>query len=166
MNTEFIKLEKKILKLWYVISTILFILSLVSIWGICLFANDSDTIVITIPSVIIGGVLSFVFLVLLYGYPSLLYRSYSYYYNDDRIIINKGVFFKHHIVVPVCQIQDLHIYEGPLMQIMKLDGIIISTAGSNYIIKGLSRKDSEKMIESLEANLRKRLEELKDEKLH
>ena len=32
--------------------------------------------------------------------------------------------------------------------------------------KGLSRKDSEKMLESLEANLRKRLEELKDEKLH
>ena len=166
MNIEFIKLEKRILKLWYVISTILYLLVLVGIWGICLFANGNETIVLNVPSIIIGGVLSFVFLVILYGYPTLLYRSYSYFYNEDRIIINKGVLFKHHIVVPVCQIQDLHIYEGPLMQIMKLDGIIISTAGSNYIIKGLSRKDSEKMIDSLETNLRKRLEELKDEKLH
>lgn len=163
MNYNYVKLEKSVVKLWYLIAFIVFLAFAGPVWTTTLVLSNGE---IKLVPVVISGVLTLIFGIIDFAYPMWKYKNYSYYYDEERIVINKGVFFKHHIVVPVCQIQDLHIYEGPLMQIVKLDGMIISTAGSNFIIKGLSRTDSEKMMQKLENNLHKRLEELKNEELY
>ena len=51
------------------------------------------------------------------------------------------------------------------MQLMKLQSVEISTAGSNYTINGLIYDDAKKMVDELEKNLNKRIEELKNEEV-
>ena len=86
--------------------------------------------------------------------------------NDDkRIIVKQGVVFRQRVVIPVCQIQDLHRTQGPIMMLFGLSGVIISTAGSNFQISTLTTDEADRMIDHLERHLETRIEELKNEKV-
>ena len=68
-------------------------------------------------------------------------------------------------VIPVCQIQDLHRTQGPLMMMLKLSGVTISTAGSNFDISTLTTDEADRMIDELEHHLEIRVGEQKNEKI-
>ena len=97
--------------------------------------------------------------------PALRYKMYAWGYDDKRIIIKQGVIFRQRVVIPVCQIQDLHRTQGPLMMMLKLSGVTISTAGSNFDISTLTTAEADNMIDELEHNLETRIEELKNEEI-
>ncbi len=107
----------------------------------------------------IGGILWLILAVLLLIFPSLTYKNYTYGYDEKRVILQYGVVFKHKITAPVCQIQDLHYYEGPIMRLFGLGKIIFSTGGSNFDLIGLKKADAQAVIEEIEARLRARVEE-------
>ena len=153
------KLDSKIKKLWYLGFTSLFILVLLP------FVLPQIFVGFVIPLTIVGVIICAPLGVLFFWLPSLMYNAYSYSYNETRIQINKGVIFKHEIVIPVCQIQDLHLNQGPLMQILHLQTVEISTAGSNYRINGLDSEKAKKFVNELEDNLNKRIEVLKNEEI-
>ena len=44
------------------------------------------------------------------------------------------------------------------MQIFKLGGVIISTAGSNFILSGINKEKADKMLYELEERLESRLD--------
>jgi membrane protein YdbS with pleckstrin-like domain len=69
------------------------------------------------------------------------------------------------VVIPVCQIQDLHRTQGPLMMLLKLSNVTISTAGSNFDISTLTTPEADRMVDELERNLEKRIEERKNEEI-
>ena len=156
---NFFKLEKKIKNIWYFLTTIVFIACL----GICVITQIIEGIIL--PLLIIEIILMLIIGFFCFIVPNMVYNRYSYAYNDKRIVIKKGLIFKYEIIVPVCQIQDLHLLQGPLMQLMKLQSIEISTAGSNYTINGLEYNMAKKMVEELEENLNKRIEEIKNEEV-
>ncbi len=112
-----------------------------------------------------AGVSWLILAVLLILWPSLTYKHYVYGYDDKRVILQHGVVFRHKITAPVCQIQDLHYYEGPIMRLFGLGKIIFSTAGSNFELLGLARDDAQALIEDIEARLRARIEENSDEEI-
>ena len=97
--------------------------------------------------------------------PALRYKMYAWGYDDKRIIVKQGVIFRQRVVIPVCQIQDLHRTQGPLMMMLKLSGVTISTAGSNFDISTLTTAEADRMIDELERNLEARIEELNNEKI-
>ena len=68
-------------------------------------------------------------------------------------------------MIPVCRIQDLHRTQGPIMMMLKLSGVTISTAGSNFDISTLTTAEADRMIDELERNLEARIEELKNEEI-
>lgn len=156
---DFLKIDKKIKRIWYISTTIVFILCL----GACVATQFIAGIILPllIAEVIVMLILAF----FCYVFPAMFYNRYSYAYNDKRIVIRKGVIFKYEIIIPVCQIQDLHLLQGPLMQLMKLQSIEISTAGSNYTINGLQYDVAKKMVDDLENNLNARIEEIKNEEV-
>ena len=82
-----------------------------------------------------------------------------------RIIIKKGVIFKSKVVLPVRQIQDLHVYEGPIMMILGLGGVSVSTAGSSFNIACLNKLQANEMVDALEEHLNDRLGELANEEV-
>lgn len=156
---EFLKIDKKIKKIWLITTTIVFVIFL----GLCVLSNVIDGIIL--PLLIVEIIAMLIIGFFCFAFPFMVYNRYSYAYNDKRIVIKKGVIFKYEIIIPVCQIQDLHLLQGPLMQLMKLQSVEISTAGSNYTINGLMYDDAKKMVDELEKNLNKRIEELKNEEV-
>lgn len=147
------KLDKKATYIWYLFSLITFICA-AALYLLCIV---NVTGVAHTPTVIVGGVICFIILVLCIIMPPLKYHYYTYSYDDKRICINRGVIFRSKIVIPVVQLQDLHIYQGPIMLLFKVSGLIVSTAGSNFIIKCMSNADAADMIEALENGLNERL---------
>jgi membrane protein YdbS with pleckstrin-like domain len=97
--------------------------------------------------------------------PALRYKMYAWGYDDKRIIVKQGVIFRQRVVIPVCQIQDLHRTQGPLMMMLNLSGVTISTAGSDFGISTLTTDEADRMIDELERNLETRIEELKNEEI-
>ena len=156
------KLDKGALKLWYIRSVIVAAVLL----GVFIPA------VILVPAglartavLLSGGIPLFIALAFILLLPYFRYKLYRYGFDEKRIVVCRGVIFRHHVVIPVCQIQDLHRFEGPLMMLLQLSGVTISTAGSNFDLACLSKADADAMIETLEGYLEKRVEEKANEEI-
>lgn len=146
---EIKKLDIKVRKIWYIRNSIL---SLV----IALFILPA--IFIGLPAIISAIILIILIDTTVMLWPCLKYKYYSFGYDDKRIAINYGVIFRHKIIIPIRQIQDLHTYNGPIMSLMGLSGVIISTAGSNFSIAGMLTNDANIFVENLESLLNARLD--------
>lgn len=163
---ELKKLDKRVLKLWYIRAGI-GSLALVGAWvsaAVILSATGAAGDIML--AVLLGaGILVALLLGLLLTLPTLRYKRYAWGYDDKRIVVKQGVIFRQRVVIPVCQIQDLHRTQGPLMMALGLSGVMISTAGSNFSISTLTTDEADRMIDELEHNLEKRIEELKNEEI-
>lgn len=129
-----------------------------------IFMRNIERITIGIPC----GIILLALTIWLLIHPNLYYKKYSYGFDDERIYISYGVIFKHQIVIPVVQIQDIHSYEGPIMQMLHLKTVIISTAGSNFVINYLTVAAAKELTDSLEYGLNKKIrdsEVLSDEEI-
>lgn len=163
---ELKKLDKSVLKLWYIRA---------AIGSLALVAVFASAAVILVAAGASGAVTLAVLLgvgipvALLLGFtlimPALRYQMYAWGYDDKRIIVKQGVIFRKRVVIPICQIQDLHRTQGPLMMLLKLSGVTISTAGSNFDISTLTTEEADAMIDELERNLEARIEERKNEEI-
>lgn len=163
---ELKQLDKAVLKLWYVRASIV---SLALLWipasaAIILWASGASGKVTL--SVLLGlGITAVLLVALTLVFPALRYRAYAWGYDEKRIVVKKGVVFKRKTVIPVCQIQDLHRTQGPLMMLFRVSGVTISTAGSNFELSTLATQEADRMIDELEKNLEARIEEMKNEAL-
>lgn len=120
----------------------------------CFFAIE-DKEVATILCIAFG-IPSAILALFLLIYPFLYYRRYRYYYDEQRIYISFGVIFHHQIVIPISQLQDIHLFQGPIMQLVKLTSLIVSTAGSNFSVQFLLGEDAKKMVSDLEEIMNKK----------
>ncbi len=152
------KLDKRIKTVWLMIGAIISLISTAGFIGILFLETEAR-----LPIAITGGISLAIVYFFSLVFPLIAYNYRTYGYDDKRIVINHGVIFRHNIVVPVCQIQDLHITKGPLMMLCGLSSIIISTAGSTHVISGIDSGVANDMLNELEALLNTRIEALRDE---
>ena len=163
---ELRKLDKSVLKLWYVRAAVKSMALIGVIASAAVILNITEASKDLTVAVLSGiGIPVFLLLLLTLVMPALRYKMYAWGYDDKRIVVKQGVIFKRRVVIPVCQIQDLHRTQGPLMMMLKLSGVTISTAGSNFDISTLTTDEADRMIDELERNLEMRVEELKDEEI-
>ena len=161
---ELKKLDKSVLKLWYVraaIVSLVLIGALVSALGVAYMSCATNDIMFVIFCV--AGIPDFLIIAITLILPALRYKMYAWGYDDKRIIVKQGVIFRQRVVIPICQIQDLHRIQGPLMMMFHLSGVTISTAGSNFNLSTLTTEEADRMIDTLEHNLEVRIEEQKNE---
>ena len=158
------KLDKVVLKLWYVraaIGAFALVAVMISTAVILTLAGAPGNVKL---AVLLGvGIPVLLVLGITLTMPALRYQTYAWGYNDKRIIVKQGVIFRQRVVIPVCQIQDLHRTQGPLMMMLNLSDVTISTAGSNFELSTLTTDEADRMIDELERNLEVRIEELKNE---
>ena len=163
---EMEKLNKNVLKLWYIRASFS-VLALIGIFvsaAIILAATDASSNVTLAVLLGIGipvGLLLGITLIM----PLLRYKLFSWGYDDKRIIVKQGVIFRQKVVIPICQIQDLHRMQGPIMMMLKQSDVEISTAGSNFRLCTLTTDEADRMIDDLEEKLETRIEELKNEEI-
>lgn len=163
---ELKKLDKSVLTLWYIRAALISLALAALIAGSIAIprasgAPDNAALAISLVIGIPAALLLCVTLIM----PALRYKMYAWGYDDRRIVVKQGVIFRKRVVIPVCQIQDLHRTQGPLMMMFKLSGVIISTAGSNFELTTLTTDEADLMIDDLERNLEARIEELKNEEI-
>ena len=160
------KLDKSVLKLWYIRAAI-GSLALVGVFmSAATILNATGAPGDVTLAVLLGvGIPVALLLAITLIMPALRYKMYAWGYDDKRIIVKQGVIFRQRVVIPVCQIQDLHRTQGPLMMMLKLSGVTISTAGSNFDISTLTTAEADRMIDELERNLEARIEELRNEEI-
>ena len=163
---ELRKLDKSVLKLWYIRAAI-GALALVGVFtGVAVILTATGVPGDVTLAVLLGvGLPVALLLAITLIMPALRYNMYAWGYDDKRIVVKQGVIFRQRVVIPVCQIQDLHRTQGPLMMMLKLSGVTISTAGSNFDISTLTTAEADRMIDQLERNLEARIEELRNEEI-
>ena len=158
------KLDKSVLKLWYIraaIASLALVGVIASVIVIMVTIGEPRNVIYTV--LLSAGIpVAFILAVILIM-PVLRYKMCAWGYDDKRIIVKQGVIFKRRVVIPVCQIQVLHRTQGPLMMMLKLSGVTISTAGSNFDISTLTTDEADRLIDTLEKNLEARIGELKNE---
>ena len=160
------KLDKSVLKLWYIRAAI-YSLALIGVpisLSVILIMTGAIADVM-IPILLTVGIPVLLALLIILILPVLRYKMYAWGYDDKQIIVKQGVIFRQRVVIPVCQIQDLHRMQGPIMMMLGVSDVTISTAGSNFNISTLTTKEADQMIDELEKNLEERVEELKNETL-
>ena len=160
------KLDKSVLKLWYiraVIGALALVGVVVSVFVILLATGASSNVMLAVSLSV--GIPVVLLLCITLIMPVLRYKMYTWGYDDKRIVVKQGVIFRQRVVIPVCQIQDLHRTQGPIMMMLKLSGVTISTAGSNFDISTLTTDEADRLIDALEQNLEIRVEELKNEEI-
>ena len=160
------KLDKSVLKLWYiraVIGALALVGVVVSVFVILLATGASSNVMLAVSLSV--GIPVVLLLCITLIMPVLRYKMYTWGYDDKRIVVKQGVIFRQRVVIPVCQIQDLHRTQGPLMMMLKLSGVTISTAGSNFDISTLTTEEADRMLDELERNLEARIEELRNEEI-
>lgn len=158
------KLDKNVLKLWYVraaIGALALLGAVVSVLVILLATEVPGNIILAVS--LGAGIPVLLLLCFILIMPALRYKMYAWGYDDKRIIVKQGVIFRQRVVIPVCQIQDLHRTQGPIMMMFGLSGVTISTAGSNFDISTITTDEADRLIDALEQNLEVRVEELKNE---
>ena len=156
------KLHPKAKTLWYIYAGIgvLCLLAVLLPGAILIPAGVGRTLFL-----LCGGLPILLLIALILVLPHYRYQLYSFGFDEKRITVNHGVIFRHSVTIPVCQIQDLHRTQGPIMMMFKLSGVTISTAGSNFDISTLTTNEADRLIDELERNLEARIEELKNEEI-
>ena len=118
---ELKKLDKSVLKLWYIraaIGALALIGVLVSVIAVLTATGVPSNVMLAVllgVEIVVALLLCFILIM-----PVLRYKMYAWGYDDKRIIVKQGVIFRQRVVIPVCQIQDLHRTQGPLMMMLKL----------------------------------------------
>jgi membrane protein YdbS with pleckstrin-like domain len=165
-SMEMNKLDKSVLKLWYIraaIGTLALVGAVVSVLVILIETQAPNNVMLAVSLSV--GIPIVLLLCIILIIPALRYKMYTWGYDDKRIVVKQGVIFRQRVVIPVCQIQDLHRTQGPIMMMLGLSGVIISTAGSNFVISTLTTGEADHLIDALEENLETRVEELKNEEI-
>ncbi len=163
---ELKKLDIKVLTLWYIraaITACLELLPLTAAAVILVCTNAPANVALGVMLAVAVPVALLLALTLLL--PYFRYKQYAWGYDEKTIVVYHGVIFRKRVVIPVCQIQDLHRKQGPIMQLFHLSDVTVSTAGSNFDISTLTTVEADAMLDALEKNLEKRIEELKNEEI-
>ena len=150
---ELIKLNRKVVSYWILTRILLFLVVCLSIIIIIIFIPQEYLLSLLLPTGFLFLGISFYTFIM----PILEYKAYRYYYDDSKIIIKGGVFFRFYRVIPIIQIQDIGTFQGPLKIIYKLSNIIISTAGSVEKIYNLDTAIAKDIVDELNSKIQKRL---------
>lgn len=70
-------------------------------------------------------------------YPNIEYKNWSYYMEEDKVILKYGVFVIKTVIIPIKRIQYVDTSTGPILSHFELTNLAIYTAGGKYEIPAL-----------------------------
>lgn len=81
--------------------------------------------------------------------PGLLFRHFGYGLDGDILSIRSGVFVLSTVTIPLFRIQHVQTEQGPLLRSFGLAHVVVSTAGSVYLIPALDARQASALRERL-----------------
>ena len=149
-------LDKKVTYYWILQRLVLFlIMTSCFIIGL-IYTPDNFILIIVIP----GGVIELIVLLYTLIFPFLEQRVYKYAYDNEKLVIHKGILFRSHIVIPIVQIQDISMIEGPLQMLFQIANINISTAGSSNSITSINKNLAKDIVSGIQVKIHDRISKI------
>lgn len=149
------KLERKVISYWILTRILLFLLILAGVIVIVIFVPYEFLLAALLPSCLLLLLVTFYTFIM----PVLEYNAYGYYFDEEKVIIKSGVFFRSYRVIPILQVQDVGTIQGPIKIVYKISNIIISTAGSVEQIKNVEVEKAKEIVDEINSKIHKRLVE-------
>ncbi len=146
---------KKLYYAYLIIGTILIHLSWSIPASIMIFLNSEPFVFIMAMSLLFIPFIAIIAFIL-FWIPRF-YSSLSYFLNDNDIIIERGVWWRHKSIVPYNRVTNIDVLQGPLSRKFGLGKISIQTAGFSAGSSSGSAKVAEAVILGI-----KNFEEVKD----
>lgn len=91
--------------------------------------------------------------------PFFEYKQWSYRINEEEIFFKEGIFFATSVTIPIVRIQNIKLKEGPINRKFNLASVQIGTAGGEFEIPNLDKKEVEKIIEFLRKKINENVKE-------
>lgn len=140
------KLDPRIKNVWRISDTIaitLIFLCVIAVGGIALLVDESTAWwaePYCLITVIVYGVLLVIFWFVV---TPLRYIRWRYALSKDFLDIVRGIIVHKHTVVPFIRVQNTDTRQGPLLRMMGLASVTISTAAGSMEIPGLPAAEAE-----------------------
>lgn len=140
------KLDPRMKNVWRFSDTIalaLVFLCVIAVGSIALLV-DEDTAWWAEPYCLITAIV-FVVLLLLFWFviTPLRYIRWRYELSQDFLNISRGIIVHKHTVVPFIRVQNTDTRQGPLLRMMGLASVTVSTAAGSMEIPGLPAAEAE-----------------------
>lgn len=140
------KLDPRIKNVWRISDTIaitLIFLCVIAVGGIALLVDESTAWwaePYCLITVIVYGALLVIFW---FAVTPLRYIRWRYALSKDFLDIVRGIIVHKHTVVPFIRVQNTDTRQGPLLRMMGLASVTISTAAGSMEIPGLPAAEAE-----------------------
>lgn len=95
----------------------------------------------------IGIIVAFIVLLILFLFvlPPLRYMRWRYELTDTFLIIEKGIFWRNHYVIPFIRVQNTDTRQGPILRAFHLSSVTVSTAAGSHEIPGIDTLNAEQL---------------------
>ena len=137
-DIKYEKLDPKIIKSWRKARGIfLSIVTLIYI-AFCIIMFILD---VNMPILLIVAVLFFLVIVAIISLiiiPKIQYKRWAYYIGEDRVQIQKGLFFIKTDTIPIVRLQHITTARGIINRSFGLGTLTMSTASGSFTIVGLT----------------------------
>lgn len=90
----------------------------------------------------------------IYFVPRWTYQRWRYCISETSIQIEKGIFFKRKILIPMGKIQHVDAKQGPILKKYGLSTVILSTAAGSHEIPGLAEETADSIRKEIERHVR------------
>ncbi len=101
---------------------------------------------------VMTGAIAALALTLALVWPTFRYRAWRWQIDRDRVLIQKGVLWRSHTLIPRVRIQHVDTRNSPLQRWLGLSSLVIYTAGTRGAdadIPGLAADQAEQLREEL-----------------
>ncbi|NLL94190.1 MAG: PH domain-containing protein [Thermoplasmatales archaeon] len=91
--------------------------------------------------------------------PVIYYRRYRYIIDGDKVDVRKGIIFIRRSLTPIERIHQVDVSRGPILSMLGLANVTITTAGGVASLSYLEIPEAERVAEELNALVMKILKE-------
>lgn len=147
-NIEYKSIDPKAKSCMRVVATIwnliLFIVAIIVLMILSSEGVIADSLFIGIAAVVLALCLAYVVVA-----PSVRYKRYRYYIDDDMLIVVEGLFFVTKSIAPIERIHQIAVKRGPIDRMYGMSNVVVTTAGGEVKIAFLDNDVAEEIADRL-----------------
>lgn len=140
------KVDSKVIKLWRIKAVLQVVTSsivvLAALGSLHFFAE------LTIPRWMIIVALSLIFIssiFFIFLLPDLKGKYWRYSFDNDRIMLKTGVWFRNKVTIPMIRIQNIESNVGPIAKKFNLTSLRITTASTTHKLPEINSQEALKL---------------------
>lgn len=143
------KLDPRMKVVWRISDTIALLIAFMCVVavGAIALAIDAEEMAFWAEPYCLVTCIIFVVLLLVFWFviTPLRYIRWGYQLSQDFLDITRGIIVRKHMVVPFIRVQNTDTRQGPLLRIMGLSSVTVSTAAGSMEIPGLPTGEAERL---------------------